>query len=166
MACQNQESIQQPPQFLWESFQRFWGKYETKFVSLTNARKSEQGYVVDYGHSVLLTIYVNKLVVTGAEVTFTDTGQNNEGGQQFLRVMEQLMSVGAFRWKASDISTMRNFFGPMSVVKKELRYKTSHFVRKREGSIWSFRLNFIVNTQQMSANLPLPSVPAPEEWSE
>ncbi len=156
-ACQNQEEVNRAPQFLWESFQRFWGKYETSYVTLDNAHKTNQGYLVDYGFRVLLTIHMQGKVITGVEATFPETGDHNEGGRQFLRLIEQLMKMGTFRWSSDEVAIMRNFFGPMSKVKKELRFKNTHFTRQFDGLVWTFSLNFIPNTLEMWANLPLPS---------
>ncbi len=156
LACQSQESKPSAPQFLWESFQRFWGKYETSYVTLKDARKTQQGYLVDYGFGVLLSIYMQDKVITGVEVTFPETKQSNEGARQFLRLIEQFMQMGTFRWSSEETAIMRNFFGPMSKVKKELKFKTSHFTRYFDGLTWYFRLDFIPNTLEMWANLPLP----------
>ncbi len=153
LACQNREELKMPPQFTWEAFQRFWGKSATPFVTLNGARKTDDGYVIDYGHGVTLTIKAKDDIVTGAEVVFTS--QANEGGQQFLRLVNQIMNVGVFRWTGEEIATMRNFFGPMDTVKKELSYKTSHFIRQREENIWSFELIFIVNSSEMWSNIPI-----------
>ncbi len=165
LSCQNQEASNSGPQFLWESFQRFWGKYETSYVTLKDAYKTNQGYLVDYGFGVLLTIYMQDKVVISVEATFPETKRSNEGSRQFLRLIEQLMQIGTFRWSSDEIALMRNFYGPMSKVKKELRFKNSHFTRHFDGFTWYFRLDFIPNTLEMWANLPLPikrPTPAPD----
>ncbi len=152
-SCSGQEENKLPPQFTWEAFQRFWSKRATPFVTLNGTLQTEAGYILDYGHAVLLHIKMKNKIVTGVEVVLSN--QNNLGGQQFLRLVDQIMDVGVFRWTGAEIATMRNFFGPMGVTQKEFSYKNSHFIRRLEGNSWYFELIFIANSNEVWSNIPL-----------
>ncbi len=150
-----EKETKRPPEFRWEAFQRFWSKNETQFVTLEGAREIASGYFVDYGRGVQLFINTKGDIITDVNVTYNQSMQNNEGGYQYLRLIEQVMDVGMFRWTGAERVTMRNFFGAMSNVQKEFKYKTSHFIRSVNAATWSFKLIFIVNTNEIWTNIPL-----------
>ncbi len=153
ISCEKQEEKTLPPQFKWEAFQRFWNKRATDFVGLDGIQQVESGYYLGYGHDVSLYINTKESIVTGVKVILSR--QNNLGGQQFLRLVEQIMDVGVFRWSGAEVATMRRFFGRMGVAKKEFSYKTSHFIRQFEDDIWSFELIFIPPTKEIWTNIPI-----------
>lgn len=145
------------PRFSWSSFQRFWEKQATPLVYLTKAEPVEEGYLVNYGHTVVLRVFLQDHVVTGVEIRFKGGPGNDAGGPQFKRLMYHAISIGTYRWPEDKIEEVRHLFRVISPQNKEYRYQMTHFTYTYSPqSGWTFGFDYVPDADNPGGRAPLP----------
>ena len=144
------------PRFTWAAFQRFWDKGASPLVHLKSPEKVTGGYLIDYGHTTTLRILVEDERVTGVSVRFVGGRNNDAGGPQFLRLMQQAINVGTYRWPEDKIQEVRDYYAVMSPDPREFRYQSSLFYRQYvEGQGWEFRFDYVPDMENPGGRPPL-----------
>ena len=145
------------PGFSWSSFQRFWDKQGPPLVHIKKAEAVEGGYLVDFGYTTVLRVFVRDKIVTGVEAHFIGGGDNDAGGPQFKRLVYQAITIGTYRWPEEQIMEVREKFKFMTPEDKEYRFQMTHFKYSYvAGTGWSFGFDYVSDEQNPAGRAPLP----------
>ncbi len=137
------------PEFSWSAFLRFWHRGADPRVSLDGATKEASGYFLDYGSGVTLFVHTKNDLVSGVTATFLARPENNDGGQQFIRLSKHMQLQGTFRWSHAARQDLFTFFDIMTESKKEYARNKSYFLRQYTAPIWTFHWFFVQEIPQL-----------------
>ncbi len=139
----SQLSLTLRPDFSWSAFLRFWHRGADPRVNIEKAKAVENGYYLEYSHGVSLFVHMKNELVSGVSVSFLARPENNDGGQQFMRLMQHMQLQGTFRWTKEQRQHLFMYYDKMTQEKKEFIYKNSYFLRDYAAPVWTFHWIFV-----------------------
>ncbi len=145
------------PDFSWPSFDRFWHRGADTKVHINGAVRRGQGYEYDFGYGVNIVVPMRDDMVEGVVLTYAAIAGNDQGGLQFLRLMQHIMRLGGFQWDREKRDALYSFYEVMSPQSKEFYYQRSYFVRTYESApkLWTFAFYFVNDNANLRTIPPL-----------
>ncbi len=139
------------PDFSWASFHRFWHRGADEKVAIPNTAPVGKEYTYDFGHGVNLTVPMYEDLVEGVILTYAAIEGNEQGGRQFIRLMQHIMRLGGFQWDRPTRDALYAFYEVMSPQSKEFYFKRSYFVRSYDAhtKLWTFAFYFVTDSETL-----------------
>ena len=132
------------PEFPWASFQRFWNIHCLAGCEIQDPHYVDGRYVVQYTPTVSMVVFMEAGVVRYMTAYYTDVKGTQGGGQFWLKLVDSIIRIGAYRWPDARTGQVRGRFLEVSLQPAEYKWQTSWFKRAYIPSTgWEFTLNLL-----------------------